>query len=78
MSNKSIREMKNLSKDELSAKAREIEASLFQSRMQRTTGQLADTASIWRHRKALARVKTLQGQADRKSEGSNKKATTKA
>jgi len=56
---KRLKEMKNLSKDELSAKAREMEEGLFRAKMKRETGQLTDTASIWRMRKDLARVKTL-------------------
>ncbi len=59
MAIKSFKELKNLSKDELAGKVREFEESLFQARMKRATGQLQDTASIWRMRKDLARVKTL-------------------
>ncbi len=60
VSTKRFKEYKNLSQDELVTKAREIEAGLFQARMKRATGQLEDTASIWKMRKDLARVKTLQ------------------
>lgn len=59
MAIKAFKELKNLSKDELAGKQREIEEGLFQARMKRATGQLQDTASIWRSRKNLARVKTL-------------------
>ena len=65
MANKRIKEFKNLSKDELATKARETEEQLFQARLKRATGQLADTASIWRTRKDLARIKTLQTQAQK-------------
>lgn len=62
MSTKRFRELKDLSKDELVMKARESEQQLFQIRMKKVTGQLEDTASIWRLRKDLARIKMLQGQ----------------
>jgi large subunit ribosomal protein L29 len=57
---KRLKELKNLSKDELATKLREFEAELFQAKMKKVTGQLTDTASIWRLRKDVARVKTLQ------------------
>ena len=60
MSSKRLKELKNLSKDELVAKVREVEAELFQVKMKKMTGQLADSASIWRLRKDVARMKTLQ------------------
>ena len=63
MSTKAFKELKNLANNELVTKAREIEASLFQVRMKKSTGQLEDTGSIWRLRKDLARVKTLQSLA---------------
>jgi large subunit ribosomal protein L29 len=60
---KRLKELKNLSKDELVTKVRETEAQLFQARMKRATGQLQDTAQVWRLRKDIARMKTLQSQA---------------
>lgn len=62
MANKRIKELKNLTKDELVTKIREAEASVFEARMNMTTGQLEDTASIWRQRKDLARMKMLLSQ----------------
>ena len=62
MSTKRFKELKNLSKDELTAKVREFEGDLFQTRMKLTTGQLQDTAKVWRLRKDLARIKMLLGQ----------------
>ena len=59
MSNKKIKELRNLSKDELVNKTRETEKEIFELRMKKTTGQLADVAKIWRTRKALSRMKTL-------------------
>jgi large subunit ribosomal protein L29 len=55
-----MKELKNLSKDELAAKVRETEAQLFQVKMKKMTGQLADSAQTWRLRKDVARMKTLQ------------------
>jgi large subunit ribosomal protein L29 len=60
MANKRIKELKNLTKDELSTKLRELEKQLFEERMKKTAGTLADSASLWRVRKDIARVKTLQ------------------
>lgn len=62
MSTKQFKELKNLSKDELVSKIRETEQKLFEVRMKKVTGQLKDTASIWRLRKSFAQMKTLQGQ----------------
>ncbi len=74
MSTKRFRELKNLSKDELATKVRESEAQLFQVRMKKVTGQLEDTAMIWRLRKDLARMKMLQGQLNSASEQRLEKA----
>jgi len=60
VSNKRFNELKNLSKDELVAKVRTTEAELFQVKMKKMTGQLADSSSVWRIRKDIARMKTLQ------------------
>ncbi|MCM2322042.1 MAG: 50S ribosomal protein L29 [Oligoflexia bacterium] len=62
MATKRLKELKNLSADELATKLRETEANLFQTRMKMATGQLSDTASLWRLRKDVARMKTLKGQ----------------
>jgi ribosomal protein L29 len=58
-----MKELKNLSKEELNSKLRNAEAELFQARMKRVTGQLTDTALSWRLRKQVARIKTLQSAA---------------
>ncbi len=60
MAKKTMKELKNLSANELVVKTRELEKNLFDTRMKKVTGQLADPAMIWRLRKELARVKTLQ------------------
>ena len=60
---KAMKAQKNLSTNELVVKTRELEKNLFDTNMKKVTGQLADNAMIWRLRKELARVKTLQTQA---------------
>ena len=68
MSTKRFTELKNLSKQELVSKVRETELQLFQARMKQATGQLQDTALLWRLRKDLARMKMLQGQVQAQAE----------
>ena len=68
MSTKRFTELKNLSKQELVSKVRETELKLFQARMKQATGQLQDTALLWRLRKDLARMKMLQGQVQAQAE----------
>jgi large subunit ribosomal protein L29 len=58
---KKLKELKELSKEELATKVRETEAALFQLRMQHRTGQLENTAMLWQNRKMLARIKSLLG-----------------
>ena len=70
MSTKQLKEMKKLSKDELSTKIRDTETTLFQARLKKSTGQLEDTTSIWRLRKELARYKTLHTQQSQSQAGS--------
>jgi ribosomal protein L29 len=60
---KAMKALKNLGGNELVVKTRELEKNLFDTNMKKVTGQLADSAMIWRLRKELARVKTLQTQA---------------
>ena len=62
---KKMKDLKNLTKDELNSKVRAAESELFQSRMKLKTGQLANTAALWSTRKDIARMKTLISQAKR-------------
>lgn len=57
----------SLSLDELKAKVVELEGQLFKLRMQKATGQLANTALMKLTRKELARVKTVQTQKSKAS-----------
>ena len=68
MATKRFKELKNLSKDELVTKVREVEAEMFQVKMKKMTGQLTDTATLWRLRKDIARMKTLQSANAQSSE----------
>ncbi|MDR3606574.1 MAG: 50S ribosomal protein L29 [Oligoflexia bacterium] len=61
MATKRFKELKNLSKAELLSQIRETESQLFQNKMKQATGQLTDTAMLWRLRKDIARMKMLQG-----------------
>jgi ribosomal protein L29 len=61
---KQLKTLKNLSAAELAKKARELEAGLFGARFKKSTGQLASPADLWKMRKELARVKTLQTAAN--------------
>ena len=63
MSTKHFKELKNLSRDELVGKVKETERQLFDVRMKKVTGQLTDTAMLWRLRKSLAQMKMLEGQS---------------
>ncbi len=46
--------------DELKASAAQLQEQLFKMKMQHSTGQLANTASIGIARKELARIKTIE------------------
>ncbi|MBL7716083.1 MAG: 50S ribosomal protein L29 [Bdellovibrionales bacterium] len=59
MAIKSFKSLKGLSKDELSAKARELREKLFGLKIEKATGQLQNTALVWKTRKELARVLSL-------------------
>ncbi len=67
MATKRFKELKNLSADEIKTRLRESEASMFDLKMKKTTGQLSNTASLWRTRKDIARLKTLQTTGSQKA-----------
>ena len=71
MATKSFKKLKELSKQELVTRVRDSEKELFDTKMQLRTGQLADSAKIWRLRKDIARMKMLQT-ASGKSEAKGK------
>lgn len=51
-------EIRNLTDQELQLKERNLREELHKARLKKFTGELADTATIKRTRKALARVLT--------------------
>ncbi len=61
MATKRFKELKNLTKTELASQIRDTESQLFQAKMKQATGQLTDTAMLWRLRKDIARMKMLDG-----------------
>ena len=52
-------ELRDLSLEELGAKARELQNEIFNARVRHATGQLEDTARIGRLRRDLARAETV-------------------
>ena len=52
-------ELRDLSTDELEAKARELRGDLFNVRVKRSTGQLENTALAGQLRRDIARVETV-------------------
>jgi len=52
-------ELRELSREELGAKARELRGELFNARIKHSTGQLEDTAMLRTLRRDIARVETL-------------------
>ena len=51
--------LRDLSDDELVAKARELRNELFNTRIKKTTGQLANTAKLRTLRRDIARAETV-------------------
>ena len=52
-------ELRDLSVDELTAKARELRGELFNARIKKTTGQLENTAKLRTLRRDIARAETV-------------------
>ncbi len=52
-------ELRDLSVEDLRARERELDESLFRMRLQKATAQLESTASLQTTRRDLARVKTI-------------------
>ena len=52
-------ELRDLSIDELMAKARELRGELFNARIKKTTGQLENTAKLRTLRRDIARAETV-------------------
>ncbi len=54
------KELKDLGREELEGRARELSEELFNLRFQKATGQLGNTAMIGKAKRDLARVRTVQ------------------
>lgn len=54
------KELRDLGREELEGKARELSEELFNLRFQKATGQLGNTAMIVKSKRDLARIKTVQ------------------
>jgi large subunit ribosomal protein L29 len=52
-------ELRDLSVDDLRARERELDETLFRMRLQKATAQLESTAKLQTTRRDLARVKTM-------------------
>ena len=53
------KEIRELTKEELGEKERELSQAFFNLRFQKATGQLGNTAMLWKTKRDLARVKTV-------------------
>jgi large subunit ribosomal protein L29 len=60
-----VAELRELSVDELQARARDLEDQVFRMRIQKSTGQLDQPLKLRSTRRDLARVKTILGQKQR-------------
>ena len=60
-------EYREMAKDTLGAKIKEMETQLFTGRMQATLGKLENTASLRSLRRDIARSKTVLGEKAKKS-----------
>jgi large subunit ribosomal protein L29 len=58
------KELRDLSREELTERAKELSQELFNLRFQKATGQLGNTAMIPKTKRDLARVKTLLRESD--------------
>lgn len=54
-----VKELRDLGREELTAKEKDLNESLFNLKFQKATGQLGNTAMIGKTKRDLARVKTL-------------------
>ena len=63
------KDLRAKSSDELQKELMELLSVQFKLRMQKATQQLTNTSQIRRTRRDIARVRTLQAQADRTNTG---------
>ena len=67
MSQVKIKEIRDLSSDELSARLRDLKQEALTLRLQQATGQLENTARLRNIRREIARVMTVLNQAPKKA-----------
>ena len=60
-------ELKKMSAEELNAKLKELKGELFNLRFQHATGQLENPTRIKDVKKSIARIKTIQREAEIKA-----------
>lgn len=65
MATKKMKELRNLSHDELISRIRETRQKLFDAKIQFATGQLENVKTNWVLRKELARIYTLLSEKQR-------------
>ena len=53
------KEIRELSSEELSSKVKELKLELFNLKLQKTLGQLQDTAKIRTVKREIAKIKTI-------------------
>ncbi len=66
MAKKKLEGLKNLSVKEMAQKIAENRKALFEAKIKLATGQLENTALIWKTRKEIARIKTFLAQKTEK------------
>lgn len=59
--------LRDMSRDELLEKLKELREGLFNLKFQHVTGQLENTAQIAKSRRDIARIMTILGEDDRKN-----------
>ncbi len=59
MAKKKLEGLKNLSEKEMNQKISDNRKALFEAKIKLATGQLENTAMIWKLRKEIARAKTF-------------------
>ncbi|MDR3570243.1 MAG: 50S ribosomal protein L29 [Syntrophobacteraceae bacterium] len=60
-------ELREMTKDELIGKLKEIREAQFNLRFQKATGQMDNTAQLPKNKKDIARIETILSEMDRKA-----------
>ena len=66
-------DIRSLTVDELSSKAKELREQLFRMKLQKNVGQLADTSSLKKSRKMYAQILTFMTQKNNAAKTASKK-----